>query len=150
MRLPINVLPASGPTFSHNSLLASMSSTRQMRHSSRKRPYISLACNTPFHFSTASRGILSFYNTLAVQKNHTQVKTERAGTGPGHKHQLCTMLDALAPLSFLLTTNLSDSVFDDDLGAMQMLAQRRRVPRLPTSRDAFLGGTPATRRRHAR
>jgi hypothetical protein len=60
------------------------------------------------------------------------------------------MLDALAPLSFLLTTNLSDSIFDDDLGAMQMLAQRRRVPRLPTSRDAFLGRTPTTRRRHAR
>ncbi|KAI0272210.1 hypothetical protein BGY98DRAFT_936698 [Russula aff. rugulosa BPL654] len=45
-----------------------------------KHTFISLACNTPFHFPTASR-------------------------------------------SFLLTTNLSDSIFGDDLGAMQTLAR---------------------------
>jgi hypothetical protein len=37
----------------------------------------------------------------------------------------------LAPLSFLLTTNLSDTIFGDVLGAPQTLTR-------PTSRDAFL------------
>jgi hypothetical protein len=79
------------------------------------------------------QGLTSFFNgltgyTILLQhprspKNHTQVKTERAGTGPGHKLRLCAMLNALAPLSLLLTTNLSDSVFDDDVGAMQTLAR---------------------------
>jgi hypothetical protein len=41
------------------------------------------------------------------------------------------MLNALAPLSFLLTTNLSGSIFGDDLGAMQTLAQRRRFLAYP-------------------
>jgi hypothetical protein len=38
----------------------------------------------------------------------------------------------LASLSFLLTTNLSDSIFGDVLGAPQTLA-------MPTQRGAFLG-----------
>jgi hypothetical protein len=43
----------------------------------------------------------------------------------------------LAPLFFLLTTNLSDIIFGDVLGAPQTLT-------LPTSRDAFLARVIAT------
>ena len=44
----------------------------------------------------------------------------------------------LAALSFLLTTNLSDSIFGDVLGALQTLARAARCLALPTPRDAFL------------
>ncbi len=44
----------------------------------------------------------------------------------------------LAALSFLLTTNLSDPIFGDVLGALQMLARAAGCLALPTPRDAFL------------
>jgi len=44
----------------------------------------------------------------------------------------------LAALSFLLTTNLSDSIFGDVLGALQTLARAAGCLALPTPRDAFL------------
>jgi hypothetical protein len=52
---------------------------------------------------------------------------------------LNTGLPALrAVLSFLLTTNLSDPIFDDVLGALQTLARAAGCLALPTPRDAFL------------
>lgn len=44
----------------------------------------------------------------------------------------------LAALSFLLTTNLSDPLFGDILGALQALARAAGCLALPTPRDAFL------------
>ena len=44
----------------------------------------------------------------------------------------------LTALSFLLTTNLSDSIFGDILGALQTLARTAGYFTLPTPRDAFL------------
>jgi hypothetical protein len=44
----------------------------------------------------------------------------------------------LAALSFLLTTNLSDPLFGDVLGALQTLARASGCLALPTPRDAFL------------
>lgn len=44
----------------------------------------------------------------------------------------------LAILSFLLTTNLSDSLFGDVFGALQALACTAGCLALPTPRDAFL------------
>jgi hypothetical protein len=101
-----------------------------MDPSSRKRLCISLTCNTPFHFRTASRGILSLCNTLAVQKTTRRLKPRVRALGRATNSD-CAMLNALAPLSFLLTTNLSGSIFGDDLGAMQTLAQRRRFLAYP-------------------
>ena len=54
-----------------------------------------------------------------------------------------TMLNAgwpalLAALSFLLTTNLSDSIFDNILGALQTLARAAGYLALPNPCDAFL------------
>jgi hypothetical protein len=44
----------------------------------------------------------------------------------------------LAALSFLLTTNLSDPLFGDVLGALQALARAAGFLALPTPHDAFL------------
>ena len=44
----------------------------------------------------------------------------------------------LAALSFLLSTNLSDALFGDVLGALQSLARAAGCLALPTPRDAFL------------
>ena len=44
----------------------------------------------------------------------------------------------LVALSFLLTMNLSDSIFGDILGALQMLACTAGYFALPTPHDAFL------------
>jgi hypothetical protein len=44
----------------------------------------------------------------------------------------------LAAISFLLTTNLSDSIFGDVLVALQTLARAARCLALPTLHDAFL------------
>jgi hypothetical protein len=56
---------------------------------------------------------------------------------------VCAMLNAgwpalLASLSFLLSTNLSDALFGDVLGALQSLARAAGCLALPTPRDAFL------------
>jgi hypothetical protein len=56
-------------------LLASISSTRQRRRSSRRRTYISLACNASSHSPTASQGIPSLSTTPSRSKNHQQVPT---------------------------------------------------------------------------
>ena len=81
------------------------------------------------------------YNTLTVQKPPAGSKSVRA-PGPldpttlpktepaqARLRTVRVMLNAgwpalLAALSFLLTMNLSDSIFDDVLGALQMLAPR--------------------------
>ena len=96
------------------------------------------------------------YNTLAVQKPlagstepvrapgpldpSTLPETEPARAG---LRTVRAMLNAgwpalLAALSFLLTTNLSDSIFGDVLGALQTLARAAGCLALPTPRDAFL------------
>ena len=96
------------------------------------------------------------YNTLAVQKPpagstepvrapgpldpNTLPETEPARAG---LQTVRAMLNAgwpalLAALSFLLTTNLSDSIFGDVLGALQTLARAAGCLALPTPRDAFL------------
>ena len=96
------------------------------------------------------------YNTLAVQKPPagsmesvrapgpldptTLPETEPARAG---LRTVRAMLNAgwpalLAALSFLLTTNLSDSIFGDVLGALQTLARAAGYLALPTPRDAFL------------
>jgi hypothetical protein len=96
------------------------------------------------------------YNTLAVQKPPTGSTepvrtpgpldpttipdTEPARAGP---RTLRAMLNAgcpalLAALSFLLTTNLSDSIFGDVLGALQTLARAAGCLALPTPHGAFL------------
>lgn len=96
------------------------------------------------------------YNTLAVQKPPagstesvrapgpldptTLPETEPARAG---LQTVRAMLNAgwpalLAALSFLLTTNLSDPIFGDVLGALQTLARASGCLALPTPRDAFL------------
>ena len=100
--------------------------------------------------------IFPLYNTLAVQKPPagstepvrapgsldptTLPETEPARDG---LQTVRAMLNAgwpalLAALSFLLTTNLSDSIFGDVLGALQTLARAAGCLALPTPRDAFL------------
>jgi hypothetical protein len=96
------------------------------------------------------------YNTLVVQKPPagstepvrapgpldpmTLPETEPARAG---LQTVRAMLNAgwpalLAALSFLLTTNLSDTIFGDVLGALQTLARAAGYLALPTPRDAFL------------
>jgi hypothetical protein len=71
---PINVLPTSCQSVTINVffLLASISSTKQMRRSSRWRTYISLACNASSHSPTASRGIPSL--SPSRSKSHPRVQ----------------------------------------------------------------------------
>jgi hypothetical protein len=96
------------------------------------------------------------YNTLAVQKPPTGSTEPVRAPGPLDPTTLPetepardglrtvrAMLNAgwpalLAALSFLLTTNLSDSLFGDVLGALQALARAAGFLALPTPRDAFL------------
>ena len=99
---------------------------------------------------------IPLYNALAVQK-HPADSTEpvRApgpldpatlpSTEPARAGLLTVraMLNAgwpalLAALSFLLTTNLSDPLFGDVLGALQALPRAAGCLALPTPRDAFL------------
>jgi hypothetical protein len=91
------------------------------------------------------------YNTLAVQKPPvgstepvrapgpldptTLPETEPAQAG---LRTICTMLNAgwpalLAALSFLLTSNLSDSIFGDVLDALQTLVRAAGCLALPTT-----------------
>lgn len=100
--------------------------------------------------------VFPLYNTLAVQKPPagsaelvrapgpldpmTLPETEPARAG---LETVRAMLNAgwpalLAALSFLLTTNLSDPLFGDVLGALQTLARASGCLALPTPRDAFL------------
>ena len=94
------------------------------------------------------------YITLAVQKPPATESIRAPGplnpttlpeTEPTQAglQTVCAMLNPrwpalLAALSFLLTTNLSDSIFDDVLGALQTLARAAGYLALPTPRDAFL------------
>lgn len=100
--------------------------------------------------------VFPLYHTLAVQKPPagstetvrapgpldptTLPETEPARAG---LQTVRAMLNAgwpalLAALSFLLTTNLSDPLFGDILGALQTLARASGSLALPTPRDAFL------------
>ena len=100
--------------------------------------------------------VFPLYNNLAVQKPPagstepvrapgpldptTLPETEPARAG---LETVRAMLNAgwpalLAALSFLLTTNLSDPLFGDVLGALQTLARASGCLALPTPRDAFL------------
>jgi hypothetical protein len=119
---PINVLPTGcqPSPVTVFFLLASISSTRQMRRSSRRRTYISLACDAFSLSPTASRVIPSLSTTPSRSKNHPRVQpgpldptalpeTEPARAGP---QTVCTMLNAgwpalLAAHSFLLTSLFS-------------------------------------------
>ena len=94
------------------------------------------------------------YITLAVQKPPATESIRAPGplnpttlpeTEPTQAglQTVCAMLNPrwpalLVALSFLLTTNLSDSIFDDVLGALQTLARAAGYLALPTPRDAFL------------
>jgi hypothetical protein len=96
------------------------------------------------------------YNTLAVQKPPAGSTESVRAPGPldpttlpekeparAGLQTVRAMLNAgwpalLAALSFLLTTNLSDPIFGDVLGALQMLARTSGCLALPTPRDAFL------------
>ena len=99
---------------------------------------------------------IPLYNSLAVQKPpagsaepvrapclldpSTLPESEPACVGLQTVH---AMINAgwpalLAALSFLLTTNLSDPLFGDVLGALQALARTAGCLALPTPRDAFL------------
>jgi hypothetical protein len=80
----INVLPTDCQPFPVIGffLLASINSTRQMRRSSQRRTYISLACNASSLSPTASRGIPSPSATPSRSKNHPRVQPSRACTRP--------------------------------------------------------------------
>ena len=123
-----------------------------MHCSSRRPTYIFLACNASS--PTASQGILSLYNTLGVKKPPavstepvrapgpldptTLPETEPSRAGLRIVRAILnTGWPALyATLSFLLNTNLSDSIFDDVrvIGALQTLA-RAVCLALPIPRD---------------
>jgi hypothetical protein len=103
-----------------------------MRCSSRRHTYTSLASNASSHSPMASRGIPSLSTTPSQSGNHPRVQpspcVHRARltllrcpkpSQPAHDAG-CSGL--LAALSLLLTTNLSDSIFGDVLGTLQMLA----------------------------
>jgi hypothetical protein len=81
---PINVLRTGCQPFPVTVffLLASVSSTRQMRRSSRRRTYISLACNASSRSPTASRGILSPSTTPSRSKSTCEFNRARACTRP--------------------------------------------------------------------
>jgi hypothetical protein len=81
---PIDVLPTSCQPFPVTVffLLASISSTRQMRRSSRRRTYFSLACNASSHSPTASRGIPSLSTTPSRSKPTRGFNRACACTGP--------------------------------------------------------------------
>jgi len=99
---------------------------------------------------------IPLYNTLAVQKRPAGSPEPVRAPGPLDPSTLPeseparvglqtvrAMLNAgwpalLAALSFLLTTNLSDPLFGDVLGALQALARTAGCLALPTPRDAFL------------
>jgi hypothetical protein len=123
---PIDVLPTSCPPFPVTVffLLASISSTRQTRRSSRRRSHISLAWRASSHSPTASRGIPPLSTTPSRSKNHPRVQwSPRVHwlTQPYYVARnracLCAMLNAAWPALlaalFLLTTNLSESIFGD-------------------------------------
>ena len=57
-----------------------------------------LGVQYPVSFLNGLTGYTFFLQHPRSPKNHTQVKTERAGTGPGHKHQLCDAGRSCAPL----------------------------------------------------
>jgi len=96
------------------------------------------------------------YNALAVQKPPAGSPEPMYAPGPLNPSTLPeseptrvglqtvrAMLNAgwhalLAALSFLLTTNLSDPLFGNVLGALQALARTAGCLALPTPRDAFL------------
>ena len=99
---------------------------------------------------------IPLYNTLAVQKPPARSSEPVRAPGPLDPSTLPeseparvglqtvrAMVNAgwpamLAALSFLLTTNLSDPLFGDVLGALQALARTAGCLGLPTPRDAFL------------
>jgi len=99
---------------------------------------------------------IPLYNNLAVQKPPAGSPEPVRAPGPLDPSTLpesepaCVGLQTvramvnagwpalLAALSFLLTTNLSDPLFGDVLGALQALARTAGCLALPTPRDAFL------------
>ena len=121
-------------------LLASTSSTSQMCRSSRMRTYIFLARNAPPHSPTApwipslsttpplSKIYPSVQLSLCVYQAHSTHYASRNRASPG-RATTCARdagcLALLGALSFLLTMNLSDSISDEVLGALQT---RSRCP----------------------
>jgi hypothetical protein len=100
---------------------------------------------------------IPLYNTLTVQKSSANSPPEPVhapgsldpSTLPTSKpvpsglQTVCTMLNAgwpvlLATLSFLMTTNLSDVLFSEVLGTLQVLACTAGCLALPTLHDVFL------------
>jgi hypothetical protein len=142
-------------SFSRHSLLSvSINQLHNTDAPSRRRTSPGYAlCNALSHSPTASRGIPSLSTTASQSKNHPRVQpspcihlapstllrspTETAPARAKARAGLRTvyaMLNAawpvlLTPLSFLLTSNLSDFIFGDILGALQTRSGRR-VPRL--------------------
>jgi hypothetical protein len=148
---PINVLHTGYQPFSVIVffLLASISSTRQMRRSSRRAYIYLLGVQCLVSLSDGLAGYtFPLYNTLAVQKPPA-VSTEPVGApaGPLDPSTLPETEPAFAGLrtvragwpallaapSFLLTSNLSDPIFGDVLDALQMLACVAGCLTLPTT-----------------
>jgi hypothetical protein len=67
-----------------------------------------------------------------------ETEPARAGLRTVHAMLKAGWPALLAALSFLLTTDLSDSIFGDVLGALQTLARTTGYLALPTPHDAFL------------
>jgi hypothetical protein len=154
-RLPTDCQPFPVTVFF---LLASISSTRQMRRTlpfATFRSYPGDVHISPWHAMSrlSPRRPRGVYNTLAVQKSPAGStesvrapgpldptalrETEPARAGPQTVH---AMLNAgwpalLAAHSFLLTTNLSDSIFGGrpTVGALQTLARAAGRLALPTT-----------------
>ena len=76
---PVDALPTSRQPFPVTIffLLASISSTRQMRRLSQKRKYISFAFNASSLSPTASRGLPSLSTTPSWSKNHPRVQPSK-------------------------------------------------------------------------
>jgi len=151
------LLPSPHLTPRHPFLLtAPTSSTRQTRRPSLKRTYTSSAYNASSRSATASRG-KQFPSTTAPQSRQAsrriagarasarparlltlpESEPARVGLQTGHAMVTAVWPALLAALSFLFTTNLSDSLFGDVLGTLQALASiagyrsahaARRVP----------------------
>src|SRR6266852_8346169 len=142
----MNVLPTGCQPFPVN-LLASISSTRRMHCSSRMHTYISSECNLISH-SNSSRGIPSLSTTPSWSKNHPHVQpcVHCDCAHPSLLHQAspgwatnCECDAGRRRLSLLLTTNLSDPIFDTALRVPQTLTRAAERLALSTPRDAFLG-----------
>ncbi len=102
-----------------------------------------------------SKNHLPVLLSLSVHQAHSTLQRSPRPSRPvlGHKRCMRCLTDwptLLEALSFLLTTNLSDPIFSDDLGAPSDAHSRRKVPYFSSLATRSLlreSRTPTTRRR---